>query len=190
LTSKSLEGPLQLFGGSDDATIRVCGTDFSVSKCLLPFISQHLVEHFKRSNDAFVVSFDQATDASDSFFENVTTESLIESCSIFLKFFEEFEHQQISKSQLPSLILFSRKIFCNDLLNSLSHICSQNETDSHSDSDCCWIDFEPSNLFLGDNEFVFEIEHRIYKCSDFSASILSSKALKFLIEDNHHLLKI
>jgi hypothetical protein len=88
LTSKSFERIFELFKNNDneEVTIRVCDKDFHLKKYFLPFISTILEDHFSNSNEPFIISLNKEIDANDSLFENVTSESLIESCSIFLKF--------------------------------------------------------------------------------------------------------
>jgi hypothetical protein len=189
LTLKSLERVLELLSDDEceEATIRVCEKDFHIKECFLPFISNILDDYFSYTIDPFIVSFNKEIEGTDFFFNNVTSESLIESCSIFLNFFETFQSQIISQSIIPSLILFSRKIFCNDFLHLLSPLLSQT---SKSNSAQLEIEFQPSLFFIGENDFCFEVDDKPFKCSELSASILSPKALRLLKNENHHSLKI
>jgi hypothetical protein len=100
-----------------EVVIRVCGKDFSINQSILPFISTNLAQYFDNSDKPFIVSLNY-DDQSDSLFENVTLQSLIKSCSIFLALVENCAYSDTISIHIPSLILFSKKIFCDPLLDS------------------------------------------------------------------------
>jgi hypothetical protein len=181
-----------------NVTIRVCEKDFFINQSLLPFISTELQKYFEDFDEfetPFTISIDD-DDKSNPLFESVTSESLIESCSIFISMFENrpFPLQSPSSLHIPSLIIFSKKIFCPNFLSSIIDFSnSQNQQNSpslfdYSSSTFCF-NFE-TNIYDRDDEFSFKVCSKIYKCSSISASILSTKAFKLLKFENEFSLEI
>jgi hypothetical protein len=179
-----------------NAAIRVCGKDFFVNKAVLPFISNEMEKHFICSNDPFLVSLTDA-DLSNSIFEGITPSSLIESASIFISLLENgnycFGNQDAKSLHLPSLMLFAKKIFCNDFLSSIIQ-CSSPQSKSNASS--LTLTFEPLNFVLNSfpklkgEEFSFKVCSKVFKCSTVAAAILSKKAFYALKHEHHHSLEV
>jgi hypothetical protein len=196
LTSESFERVIALCD-LPNVIIRVCEKDFFINQSILPFISTELQKYFNEFETPFTISIDNV-DKSNSLFETVTSESLIESCSIFLSMLENrpFPFQSPSSLHIPSLILFSKKIFCPNFLSWIIEFSnSQNQQNSLSlfkfnyfPSAFCF-NFE-SNFYDREEEFSFKVCSKVYICSSISASILSTKAFKLLKFENEFSLEI
>jgi hypothetical protein len=174
-----------------NVVIRVCIKDFFINQSILSFISSKFYEYFSKSEEPFNISI-EADDESNSLFDGVTPESLIESCSIFISLIEDGTLPLKSTIHISSLILFSQKIFCFDFLSSIIQFSSSSDQSNPSS-----FLFQLSNFlfkslsnFEGDNEFSFKACSKIYKCSSISASILSKKAFNIQKNDNQFCLEI
>jgi hypothetical protein len=197
-TSESFERVIALCD-LPNVIIRVCEKDFFINQSILPFISIELQKYFEESEEIetpFTISIDD-DDKSNSLFESITSESLIESCSLFVSILENrpFPFQSPSSSlHIPSLILFSKKIFCPNFLSWIIEFSnSQNDQTSLSNfnyfhSNFCF-NFE-TNIYDREEEFSFKVCSKVYKCSSIFASIFSTKAFKLFKFENEFFLKI
>jgi hypothetical protein len=187
LTSESFRRVVALCDAPNVA-IRVCEKDFYINQSILPFISTELETHFLHSRNPFIVSLNEE-DCMNSLFESVTDSSLIESCSIFISIIENGTNEK--PIHIPSLILFAKKIFCNDFLSSIIQFSSSQNT-SKSTS----LTFELSNFVLNsfskveEEEFSFKVCSKVYKCSNVAAAILSKKAFDVLTNENHRCIEV
>jgi hypothetical protein len=190
LTSESLQRVIALYD-LPDVIIQVCGKDFFINQSILRFISPNLNEYFSKFGDPFIISIND-DDQSNSLFETVTSESLIESCSIFVSLIQTGNLFVDSTIHLPSLILFSRKIFCRDFLSSIVQFSSSSDQSTSS-----YLSFMLSNFLFScfsnceeNDEFSFKVCSKVYKCSSVAAAILSKKAFNIQKNDNQFCLEI
>jgi hypothetical protein len=147
LTSESLQRVIALCD-LPDVVICVCEKDFFINQAILSFISTKLDQHFSNSQNPFIISIDD-DDISNPLFEGVSCESLIESCSFFISLIKNGTSTFPSQLHIPSLILFSQKIFCNDFLELIiSFSTTINSQNSCSLSSKSLFKYEPSNLIL------------------------------------------
>jgi hypothetical protein len=161
-----------------NVVIEVCGKQFSINQSLLPFISTELTEYFDKFDEPFIISIND-DDLSNSLFESVSSESLIESCSIFLSFFENGIYNVESRLHIPSLILFCQKIFSHNLPSSIIDFSKSFDQSPPPSLSPSFLSFHYSifsmNSFTNisnendndnaNNEFSFKIFSKVYKCS-------------------------
>jgi hypothetical protein len=190
LTSESF-GRVITLCDAPNVVIRVCGRDFHINQPILPFISTELEKHFATSSEYFIVSLNDG-DLFNSLFEGVTPTLLIESCSVFVSLIHNGSYPSNAKSensiQIPSLLLFAKKIFSTDLLSSIIRLCSSpNESSlTFERSNCVWNLFSKHNV----EEFSFKVCSKMYNCSPFAAAILSKKAFHALKNENHFSIEV
>jgi hypothetical protein len=198
IDSESLQRVIALWD-LPDVVIQVCGKDFLINQSILPIFSTKLEEYFSEFDDPFPICLNDE-DKSNSLFESVSCESLIENFSIFVSFFENgtVSTESILHLHLPSLILLSKKLFSEFIFSSiipLLNICDKSSTSKPS--------FDSSNSFLKfyshfesnynddkDNEFSFKVCSKVYKCSFVSAAIFSKRAFTVLKNENQFCIEI
>jgi hypothetical protein len=117
MTSESFQRVIGLYD-LPNVVIRICDKDFFINQTILHFISPELNNYFSKYDDPFTVAATEE-DQSNSLFESDTCESLVESCSIFISFLGNgtFLIDSILYLHIPSLILFSKKIFYQTFLS-------------------------------------------------------------------------
>jgi hypothetical protein len=174
-----------------DLIIRVCEKDFFINQSILPVIFPILEKYYSKSEYLFTISINN-DNQSNSLFKSVTPESLIESCSIFVSFQENGIISNTPTLHLPSLLLFSMKIFSSTFLSSIirfSSLINQSTT--------LTLSFEEFNVSLNsfpllknENQFSFKACSKVYKCSPISASIFSKRAFNILKNENQFCLEI
>jgi hypothetical protein len=186
LTSESFQRIITLQKPSN-VVINVCDRIFNLDKSILPFISNEINQHFEFSNEPFIINLKES-ELSNGFYKDVTEERLVESFSIFLDLLNNTNsnNKQISSIDpklIPSFKLLSQKLYCNDLIQS---ICRYFEPSALSPI----LTYEPSNIQIGENEFIFIVDSNEFKCSQNSASMLSLKALKLLCDEGYNRIEL
>jgi hypothetical protein len=182
-----------------NVVIRVCDKDFFINQSILPFISQKLKNYFFEFEEPFIISITE-DDKSNSLFKSVTSESLIEICSIFISLIETGNLSLISTLHVPSLILFSKKIFSP---NFLSLIIAFSRSFNQSNPSSLWFSSDLSLILFNsifnseendehenENEFSFKVCSKLFKCSSISAAIFSKKAFEIQKNENEFCFEI
>jgi hypothetical protein len=168
LTSESLRG-ISVCGEDRNAIICVCGKDFSIPLSKVPFLSELLFEYIYSTKKKFVVDFTD-DDKSNSLFDGINKDSIIESFESVVLLLNGFPSHFSFESHSKSLLFLSTKLFCRDLLRNVS-IFEEGKSK---------FVFEPSLFSFNsceDSGFCFQIGGlNSFKCSRLSAFVLSRKA--------------
>jgi hypothetical protein len=159
----------------------VCGKTFSMPQSKILFLSPILTKYFASTGNPFEVSITE-TDKSNSIFKGITESSVIESFEIIDFLLNGFPPSASTlQNHFDSLLFLSVKLHFSDLLRSLNFL---------KESKFKLFDFEPSLCPSGDFDFdtafTFKFGDALqsFKCSTFSAFLLSGKAQRLYNDEN------
>jgi TPR repeat protein len=136
-----------------------------------------LIQYFSSTNNPFSV-FISESDKSNSIFKGITPHSVFQSFEIIESLLNGFS-PSVSQNHFESLLFLSAKLFFSDLFITLKVFKESNFT---------IFEFNPSVSSFDDfnfnSTFTFQVSFQQFKCSTFSAFLLSRKAQRLYNFEN------
>jgi TPR repeat protein len=172
LTSESLIN-VPLPAGDQFFDFKVCGHKFSIPLSKISFLAPILAEFFVSTQKCFEILIDD-NDRENSLFKGIDDSLIVESFGMLISILNGFS-PSISQSSYKGLLFLGTKLGCLDLLKSLNDFQRLNFTE---------FAFEPSLFSFGNFDFAFNIGYETFKCSTYSAFILSRTAQHLYNDEN------
>jgi hypothetical protein len=172
LTSESLRNvPLPV--GDEYFDFKICEETISLPISQISFLSPTLADFFLSTGKCFDICIEDS-DKENSIFKGINDGSVIDSFKILILLLNGFR-PSVSDTLYSSLLFLSTKLGCFDLFKTLNYFRLSNYTE---------FTFTPSLFSFGDFDFTFQIGYETFKCSTYSAFILSKTAQRLYNDEN------
>jgi hypothetical protein len=132
-----------------------------------------LADFFLSTGECFELCIEDS-DRDNSLFKGINDSSVVEAFEVLLSLLNGF-CPSVSDTLYKSLLFFGTKLGCLDLLKALNDFRMSNFTE---------FTFSPSLFSFGDFDFTFQIGFETFKCSTYSAFILSNAAQRLYNDEN------